>query len=58
MNLEMAFKKKSNLIEDESAKGPEARSIDNVLFSLRLQSLGKNTIVERKKTARRVGLFF
>jgi hypothetical protein len=58
MNLEMGIKTFFNLIEDISAIGPEARSLDNVLFSLRLQGLGKNTIVERKKTARRAGLFF
>ena len=58
MNLEMGIKTFFNLIEDISAIGPEARSIDNVLFSLRLRGLGKNTIVERKKIARLAGLFF
>ena len=58
MNLEMGIKTFFNLIEDISAIGPEARSIDNVLFSLRLQGLAKNTIIERKKIARLAGLFF
>lgn len=58
MNPEMGIKTFFNLIEDISAIGPEARSIDNVLFSLRLRGLGKNTIVERKKIARLAGLFF
>ena len=47
-----------NLIEDISAIGPEARSVDNVLFSLRIKGLGKNTTIERKKIARLAGLFF
>ena len=58
MNLKMGIKMFFNLIEDISAIGPEARSVDNVLFSLQIKGLGKNTTIERKKIARLAGLFF